>query len=332
MSPRSCGLAAALALAISLAVSPATQARTYLPPSGKVFTGVAMGSDLSDFVRRTGHRPAVWEQFVAFDRGYSWAIRLARQQGTRVMLAVTTAPAQNTAGTISPGQIAAGRGDRWLVGLRRDLGDFGGPAYVRFLGEMNNCHNAYAPLSCSGAGRGANYSSRAFVRAWRRVAVIMRGTSGTQIDARLRQLHQQPLRAGAGRLEPAQVAMVWSPMTGGSPPVGALDPARFWPGRRWIDWVGTSFYSKFPRFSGLSGYYGRFAARYRVPFMLAEWAMWDNGDPGFVRGVLGWTRAHRRTRMIVYNQGKRTNGPFRLTRFPSAAGVLRRGLRGGLFL
>lgn len=287
MSPRSRALVAALASAISLAVSPAAQARTYLPPQGKVFTGVAMGYDLSDFLRRSGHRPAVWEQFVTFNGGYSWAVRLARQENTRLMLALTTAPSQDSAGSISPGQIAAGRGDRWLVRLRRDLADFGLPVYVRFLGEMNNCHNAYAPLNCSGSSRGASYSARTFIRAWRRVTVIMRGTSGARIDARLRELHLRPLRVGVGALAPAKVAMVWSPMTGGSPLIGALDPARFWPGRRWIDWVGTSFYSKFPRFSGLSGYYARFAARYRLPFMFAEWAMWDNGDPGFVRSVLG---------------------------------------------
>jgi hypothetical protein len=333
VTPRSRALVCALlSLALSLAVSPASQARTYLPPQGKVFTGVAMGYDLSDFRRRIGHRPAVWEQFVSFDRGYTWAIRLARQEHTRLMLAVTTAPSQDQAGSISPGQIAAGRGDRWLMDLRRDVADFGAPVYLRFLGEMNNCHNAYAPVSCGGGSRGASYSARSFVRAWRRVAVIMRSTSGAQINARLRALHEHPLRVGAGELAPAQVAMVWSPMTGGSPLVSSLDPSRFWPGRRWTDWIGTSFYSKFPRFSGLSSYYARFAAHYRLPFMFAEWAMWDNGDPGFVRSVLGWTRAHRRTRMLVYNQGKRTNGPFRLRQFPSAASALRHGLHASLFL
>ena len=332
MPPWSRTSASALALAIALAVPAGASARTYAPPAGKVFTGVAMGYDLSDFTHRTGHRPAVWEQFVTMNGSYSWAVRLAAHERTRLMLAITTAPSQDAAGSISPGQIAAGRGDRWLVRLRRDLAGFGLPVYLRFLGEMNNCHNAYAPLHCNGAGRGAAYSSRTFVRAWRRVAVIMRGTSGAQVDARLRALRQPGLQAAVGDLAPARIALVWSPMTGGSPLVGALDPARFWPGRRWTDWVGTSFYSKFPRFSGLNGYYARFAARYRRPFMFAEWAMWDNGDPGFVREVLGWTRSHRRTRMLVYNQGKRTNGPFRLGRYPSAAGALRRGLRAGLFL
>src|SRR3954469_17217070 len=153
----------ALALAIALAVPAGASARTYAPPAGKVFTGVAMGYDLSDFTHRTGHRPAVWEQFVTMNGSYSWAVRLAAQQRTRLMLAITTAPSQDAAGSISPGQIAVGHGDRWLVRMHRDLAEFGLPVYLRFLGEMNNCHNAYAPLSCDGAGRGAAYSARSFV-------------------------------------------------------------------------------------------------------------------------------------------------------------------------
>jgi hypothetical protein len=278
---------------------------TLLPPDGKVLTGVAMGYDVADFTRRTGHRPAVWEQFIAWGHSYRWAIHLAQNARIeRLMLAISTAPGQDQPGTISPRAIARGQGDRWLLALRRDIDDFGGPVYLRFLGEMNNCHNAYAPLSCSGASRGPAYSAGAFIAAWRHVARVMRG---------------------------ANVALVWTPMTGGSPMVSALDPARFWPGRRWTDWVGTSFYSKFPRFDWLSQYYTRFAARYRKPFMFAEWAMWENGDPGFVRGVLRWTRSHRRTRMLVYNQGKRPHGPFRLRQFPAAASVLRQGLAGNLF-
>jgi hypothetical protein len=320
-----------LVCAIAVGIPQSAGAAPLLPPPGKVFTGVAMGYELSDFVRRVGHKPAVWEQFVSFGKSYSWAVKLAEQQSTRLMLALSTAPSQDQPGSISPGEIAAGRADRWLVGLRRDLGNFGAPVYLRFLGEMNNCHNAYAPLNCSGSSRGARYSARSFVKAFRRVAAIMRGDSAQQIDARLRRIHAPALRVGAEALPPAQIAMVWSPMTGGSPMVGALDPARFWPGRQWTDWIATSFYSKFPRFDWLSTYYARFAARYRLPFMFAEWAMWENASPGFVRQVLGWTRSHHRTRMLVYNQGKRTNGPFRLEQFPAAASVLRHGLQAGLF-
>ena len=139
-------------------------------------------------------------------------------------------------------------------------------------------------------------------------------------------MHLRALPSGARDLAPAPIAMVWSPMTGGSPMISALDPARFWPGRRWMDWVGTSFYSKFPNFQYLTPFYERFSARQRLPFMFAEWGMWGNGDPGFVRRLLSWTLAHRRTRMLVYNQGNRTDGPFRLRRYPAAARALRQGL------
>src|SRR4051794_9003964 len=37
-----------------------------LPPAGKVFTGVAMGDSLGDFIAHVGRRPAVWEQFVSW--------------------------------------------------------------------------------------------------------------------------------------------------------------------------------------------------------------------------------------------------------------------------
>lgn len=318
--------AALVVAAICLVVPHTADAVTLAPPKGKVFSGVAMGYDFKDFTRRTGRRPAVWEQFISFDRTFQWAIDLADRADTRLMLAVSTAGGQDQAGTISPGAIAAGRGDRWLLTVRNAFAAFGRPAYLRFLGEMNNCHNAYAPMTCSGVSRGSRYSTGAFVAAWRRTAAIMRGSSFGEINRTLRALHQHRLRAPAVPLVPARIAMVWTPMTGGSPMVSALDPARFWPGSRWVDWVGTSFYSKYPRFDWLSTYYRRFAQRYGKPFMFAEWAMWENGDPGFARSVLGWTHEHPLTRMLVYNQGKDPNGPFRLKRFPSAASVLRQGL------
>ncbi|MCW2968412.1 MAG: hypothetical protein JWM71_2184 [Solirubrobacteraceae bacterium] len=317
--------------AIVLAVSQSAGAATLLPPSGKIFTGVAMGSSLTDFEHRTGQKPQVWEQFVAWNHSYQWAINLARDENTRLMLHLSTAPGQDQAGSITPGDIAAGRGDHWLVSLRGDLAAFGKPVYLRFLGEMNNCHNAYAPLSCSGASRGSRYSSATFVQAWRRTAVIMRGTSRQEVNTELRRLHQHALRTQTGDFQPAQIAMVWSPMTGGSPMVSALDPGRFWPGRHWVDWVATSFYSKFPNFRWLTPYYQRFSQHQKVPFMFAEWAMWENPSPSFVTESFSWIRSHPRTKMLVYNQGKNPDGPFRLKYFPAAAQALRHGLSGSIF-
>lgn len=334
MKNRSVSLLIALVMLATWLVAgatPSARAAQLLPPPGKIFTGVAMGGELRDFTRRTGRRPAVWEQFVTWNQNYRWAIGRADQENVRLMLALSTAQSQDAPGVISPGDIAAGRGDEWLVSLRRDLGESGRPTYVRPLAEMNNCRNAYAPLNCNGSSRGPAYSPATFIKAWRRIAAIMQGQSGEQINAQLRKLHQPSLRASAGELLPAKIALVWSPMTGGSPMVSSLDPQRFWPGRSNVQWIGTSLYSKFPNFSWLASYYGRFSVRYKLPFMLAEWAMWGNDDPSFVRQLLGFTRSHARTRMLVYNQGKRSHGPFRLGQFPSAASTLKSGLTANLF-
>src|SRR4051812_26970545 len=44
-----------------------------------------------------------------------------------------------------------------------------------------------------------------------------------------------------------------------------------------------------------------------------EYAFWDSGDPGFMDRLFSWVASHGRTRMLIYNQGAMTNGPFRLT-------------------
>jgi hypothetical protein len=129
-----------------------------------------------------------------------------------------------------------------------------------------------------------------------------------------------------------KVAFIWSPMTLGSPMIRALRPRLFWPGAKYVDWVGTSFYSRYPNFRFLTAYYERFAARYRKPFGLVEWAMWGSDNPGFVRKLFAWIGTHRRTQMISYNQENLINGPFVLSRYPRSAVVMRRKISSRRFL
>ena len=46
--------------------------------------------------------------------------------------------------------------------------------------------------------------------------------------------------------------------------------------------------------------------------MFGEWALWGGDDPGFVDRLFGFISSHPRVRMALYNQGARTDGPFRL--------------------
>jgi hypothetical protein len=56
------------------------------------------------------------------------------------------------------------------------------------------------------------------------------------------------------------------------------------------------------------------------------------GDsPGFVSSLFRWARQHGRTRMLLYNQGNRVDGPFRLWRHPASRRALRSLLRSRRF-
>jgi hypothetical protein len=94
----------------------------------------------------------------------------------------------------------------------------------------------------------------------------------------------------------------------------------YWPGGRYVDWVGTDFYSRFPNFDKLERFYDAFRGK---PFVFGEWALWGRDDPGFVRRFFSWMGSHRRMRMHLYNQGALTNGPFRLNRYPRSRAVIR---------
>jgi hypothetical protein len=293
---------------------------------------VASGRDVADFEQRAGKHPAVWQHWVQWGDTFNYAFARSRLTGTRLMLHVSTAAAQNQAGRITPGQIARGEGDGYLLRLNGWLAEHGAPVHLRLMGEMNNCDLAYASHGCDGRARSADHASRRFVQAWRRAVIIVRGGDVAAIDARLRALGLPPVQGAAGALPTPQVSFMWSPMTGGSPMIRALRPERFWPGPAYVDWVGTSFYSRFPNFHFLEPFYDRFARRQRKPFALAEWAMWGADDARFARDLFAWVRRHGRVRMLVYNQGHDPQGPFRLGRFPRASAVIRRELAAPRYL
>jgi hypothetical protein len=306
---------ALLACLFALAAAPAAGAAPFLPAAGHVFNGVAGGYSVSDYVSHTGANPAVVQSFVAYRGSTNWAFDLADNAHARVMLHIGTT-SRSGAERVTPAAIARGAVDRWLAELNRTIAQRGEPVYIRLMAEMN-CHwNIY---SAYGARHDGAHSTKAFRAAWRRTTVILRG--GPDVDAQLRALHLPPLQA-RGDLPAAPVAMQWVPQVAGAPDVPGNRPLAYWPGARYVDWVGTDFYSKFPNFSGLERFYAS-VRRFGKPFVFGEWAVWGADNPGFVTRLFSWTREHPLVRMLVYNQGKRLDGPFRLRRYPRAARVLR---------
>lgn len=323
---RRLALAAAL---LVLALPSSASAETLLPPKKKVYTGVTGGKSVDQFARQVGKHPSVFGFFTRWNGPTEYIYESVAHAGSRLMLHISTQDGYGTPEAVTPRGIANGEGDGYLIRTNRRIAEYGQPTYVRFLAEMNQTNNGYCAYDRDGSARGPSHSTAAFKQAWRRATLILRGGPVVEINADLETLGLPPLPAGTTDLPEPQLAMLWVPQTEGTPNTRANRARAYWPGGRYVDWVGTDFYSKFPNFTDLETFYKDFPGK---PFVFGEWALWDRDDPGFVRRFFGWVNTHKRVRMLLYNQGNRTDGPFRLTRYPESRKAIKKALRRERFL
>jgi len=321
--------ACALSLAAAFGASSA-QADPYLPPAGKVFAGVSgsitQPGDVSAFDSRLGKHAPVIQTFTTWDYNRTRWLRHATEEHARAMVHISTKGGDGRE-YITPRGIATGHGDAHIVHLTRVFGESGQVVYVRLMAEMNGSWN---PYSAYGPGyKGGAHSTENFRQAWRRIVLIMRGGPVSQIDAELHALGMPPVRGAGDTLPKPKVAFLFVPEVSGDPNVPGNSPRAYYPGSKYVDWVGTDFYSKFPNYGGLNAFYKEFPHK---PFVFGEWAMWGSDNPSFVRGLFSWIKAHKRVRMAMYNQGSHpSESPFELSRYPHSAAALRQELRSSLF-
>ena len=325
-------------LAAFFLLAPAATAAPYAPPGGKVLhggTGGYTGAHIRDFTRLSGRRPAVYQYFFtpswtrADERSLRWQeglLRVSAFDGARAMFHLSTAEGGHGREVISPGAIARGGGDAYLIRLGELIAASGQVVYVRLMAEMNNFNNPYSAFGANGSPRGRGHSTRDFRQAWRRAAMILRGGDVGALNRRLRRLRLPPLRTARTALARPRLALLWVPFTAGLPHVQGNGPGAYWPGGRYVDWVGTDFFANSPTFHLLERFYRDRRWRHK-PFAFGEWALWGRDDPAFVRRLYGWIRSHRRVRMAVYNQGALLKPFLRLRSFPRSARELRRQLR-----
>jgi hypothetical protein len=322
---------ASLAAGLALLVAPAAAAAaSFVPPGEQVYWGGQGGysqAHIRDFAQQSGKHPAVFNYFIswrAMESSFHWlSFRLAdaRAQETAAMLSV--AP-EDTG--LSPRDLARGKGDAFLVGLNRLLAAHGEVTYLRPLSEMNNANNSYAPYDQSGRSRGPANAVGQLKNAWRRIALITRGGEVAAIDAQLRRLHMPPVRTAAGELPRSAVALMWVPLSYGNPEIAKNHPGNFWPGGRYVDWVGTTWYSPYKATAAMRSFYNGRPWRAK-PFAFAEWGVWGRDDPGFVHQFFGFLKAHPRVRMAVYYQSALLKPEFRLSTHPRSRAALRQAVR-----
>jgi hypothetical protein len=246
--------------------------------------------------------------------------------GARTMLHVST---NDT--SLTPAGIARGDGDGFLLGMNRMLGKHGRPTYLRLLSEMNNGSNPYAAYDLNGRSRGRAFSARAFKRAWRRAVLVIRGGEVAGLNSRLVRMGMPPLRTSASVLAQPQVAFLWVPLSFGNPEIARNHPRHWWPGSRYVDWVGTTWYSPYLAVKAIDRFY-----RYRLwrnkPFAFGEYGVWGAESPHFLKLFFRFVRTHRRVQLISYYQSAMLKPAFRLSSHPASRSVLRRKLRSTRFL
>jgi hypothetical protein len=314
-------------------------AEPLLPPGKKIFFGVTDTGEADgyrSFAKAVGKRPAVIQTFHPWGNSLTKALPRWQSVRARPMLHITTKEDDGTE-IITPRGIAFGNGDDYLLRLNTVLSRQNVRTYIRPMGEPNRCLNPYAGVDCAGNVRGGEYSFKWYRSAFRRIALIIRGGARRgKINARLSRLGMPKIQRQTSnrlprRLPDAPVSIVWSPLPAGSPTVAINRPANYWPGREWVDWVATDFYSRYNNWRHLKQFYAKWAKKKRMPMALTEWGLWAEDSPRFVNRLFRFTRSRERVRMMIYYQDFGTSNDFRIQNFPRSLAALRRQLAGPVF-
>ncbi len=330
------GLAAA---ALALASAPSASAAAYAPRDGHAYHGVSDTGEIADFrtfADQTGAHPALLQDFfhwrVPLTTGalYRWGAT-----NTRGVLALSTQTGDGTE-VITPRQIARGKDDRYMTRMAGNIAETGQTVYIRLMAEMNGSWNAYSAFNADGSLRRHGHSQRWYKQAWRRFTLIMRGGSRDRINRKLLDLglprimraksQDDPVYEGGPdgiplpipeRMPQPRVAMMWVPQSFGSPNVAGNQPDDYWPGGKYVDWVGIDIYSKF---AGAFDDGVRFFERYdKWPFVIGEYSPWDNDFGGtFTGNLFRWAEAHDRVKMMLYYRGVDPANNYNVQFYPGA--------------
>src|SRR6476469_1161472 len=324
-------LAALAAIALAVAIPPgAASALTLVPPKPSVFFGVSdrgTTAEFNEWVELVGKHPALLQTFHPWGNSLNAAYERWRETGTRPILHISTANDQTLAEMITPQGIAQGGGDNYLLQLNSFFAEHGLPAYIRPLGEPNRCLTPSSPVNCDGSQKGGEHTAYWYKQAVRRIAAIVRGGQTLEgINATLAEIGLPPLNRTKGpnpeSLPAAPVSIIWSTLPGGSPRVPGNFPGNYWPGSRWVDWVGTDFYSQYPVWEDLNRFYAGKQWKGK-PVAINEWAVSREDDPRFVKQLVSWVVKRPRVRMLVYYVGFGAGNEYELNLYPRTANTLR---------
>ena len=324
-------LAAAVLVAVGAALSgvavggaptASQESHTGFAPPGQLLLGV-VGPDPDGFDRLTGKHHVLHVMFAEWAGDVAGLIANEHAAGRLPVLSLPS--------SLAPADIARGAEDARYVQLSSQLNGSNEDVWVRILPEMNGDWNPWCAYDETGRSRGPKYVPAQFVRAFRRIAIILRGGTTGVLDAKLRAAGLPPLRTERGIQPSGRVMIIWNPQGHGTPYIAANGPQAYWPGAGYADIVADDLYSDSgePSWEGMETLYA-----YRKPFLVDEWGLKGRDDVAFATRIFAWVLQHRRTVGVVYYNKGWSGGTdiFELASKPRSLAVYRRAVRNPRFV
>jgi hypothetical protein len=268
--------------------------------SGNVILGVH--GNAARFAGQTGQDNQIRHTFVSFDQGGNLA-QIVSTMGPIPMLALN-AGAYGAPESATPQGLAMGRNDQFLFQLNAQVDAWSGDRfYVRPFPEMNGHWESTCAFNKNGTRRDAAHSTLWNRKALARIAVLLRGGTQAEINAKLATLGLPGIDRDLPVTTP-KLRIVWNPQGFGSPDVPGNSAQAYYPGDAYVDVVGDDLYD-------IAGHGATWAAAEKLykahpskAFAFPEWGLWGFDDPTFVRDMAKWLRSHKRVEFAAYFSGK----------------------------
>ena len=283
----------------ALAFASSAQARPLLGITG----------DLPHFQVETGQQSTVHQAFLSWGQGVSYGAPLVGFLGTLTpvpMIHLGTAKGTSHKEAITPAQIAAGKGDGYLIGLNQVIAQYGKGIYVRPMAEMNDYINLWSGFKKNGAPK-AGHSPADYRRAFARIYLILHGGSAASINAKLKALGEPPIARDLASNPFPRLRVVWSPLAGGLPRIDANAPPKYYPGPAYVDVdAGDIFDEKLidtAPWNALEDIY-KASIAHGKPFAVPEWGLFGIDDDKFVQHMCDFLKSHGRTEEAGFYESK----------------------------
>ena len=235
-------------------------------------------------------------RMTSWRQNYSYSLQRVRGLGAASLIKFSTQDYayDQTHKMAGLKDIAAGTWDEYFAEAAHTVRDFKYPVFISIDHEMNGNWYPY-----SQAYPGSTTTAADFREAWKHIVDIFR-------------------REGADN-----AAFVWSPNV---PDVGEIPYTDYYPGDKYVDWVGISFYSG-NNMNAMDEIYQQLAPR--KPFFITEWATateknkYNHVFPGEVEWVRQFfaslEKRYSRVKAISWFNWENGDGDYRLTRVPEQA-------------